>query len=120
MSRTGKDKAGGHLRRSKGLLSCGCCTTLTRELYSEERATRERAAMAYERAADGDPQFADPSQDQHGHQFIAKRCARCNLRWLDLGLPGVDPCPRTVEDDPVSYTTTTGGGATFSHRFTDF
>ena len=51
MSRSDKDKPGGHIRRSKGRLACGCCTTITRTLYSEQRATRERAAHEYEELA---------------------------------------------------------------------
>lgn len=113
MSRSDKDKPGGHIRRSKGRLACDCCITITRTLYSEQRATRDRAAMELEALAESDEQMLD--RDQHGHQFFAGRCLRCDLRWLDMGLPGVDPCPVSAEDDPVFYTTTTEGIEMLSH-----
>lgn len=118
MSRSDKDKPGGHLRRNSDRLDCGCCTSLSRDLFSRERTIRERTAMEFEELTEGDAEemFSFDPREQHGHQFFARRCLRCNLRELDLILSGdPEPCPVSVEDDPVFYTTTSEGIAALSH-----
>lgn len=110
MSRSDKDKPGGHIRRSKGRLACGCCTTITRTLYSEQRATRERAAHEYEELAGSITIDHEPCGDDRpglGHTFVASnRCIHCGANDLDTLLyPELTPC---IQDrDPIVYSTGT-------------
>lgn len=110
MSRSDKDKPGGHIRRSKGRLACGCCATITRTLYSEQRATRERAAREYEELAGSIAIDHEPCEDGTpglGHTFVASnRCIHCGANDLDTVLyPELTPC---IQDrDPIVYSTGT-------------
>lgn len=56
MSRSTKDQRGGHPRREKpksGILDCRCCEHYVPDAVAPERVKRERAALRYERAAEG-------------------------------------------------------------------
>lgn len=118
MSRSDKDKAGGHPRRDKprsGLLDCLCCPHLVPEAWSPQRQVREADAMRREFMADDGTDIPSVYGE---HQFLAGRCMRCRIRDLDALLPQYRQCPDSVEDEPIRYITATQGEVHTSHLIT--
>lgn len=115
MSRSDKDKAGGHPRRDKprsGRLGCLCCEVLVPDSRSPQRRVRENAAWSFELTAEQGP---DPSPSDGGHQFLDSRCLRCQVHHLDALLPQYQQCPERSGDEPIVYMTTTEGEVHISH-----
>lgn len=122
MSRDERDKPGGHAVRHPGLLDCRCCEALDLREDRLPRVARKRLELQRRLAAE-EPQWIDGVDDPVDagplfgeHAFVAGRCIRCGTDHIDAVVyEGLEVCEGRAEDDPISYSTSTGQDPVSSH-----
>ncbi|MFI9629267.1 hypothetical protein [Streptomyces sp. NPDC052042] len=121
MSHDDRDQAGGHPNRHPSMLSCLCCPATTKhDAHPSRHDDRARAIDEQLGRSHYVDVVDDPEESEYvvdPHVYVAGRCVRCDVNWLDVGVyPGLDACPGKDDDEPVVYSTTTGEPPVSSHR----
>lgn len=98
----------------------GCVYCITGDYKQAARRVERRGAnvVIAEQIQDAlaEPELDDISVTGDEHVYLAGRCVRCNVNWLDVGIyPGLEECPGKADDAPITFSTSTGEQPTMSH-----
>lgn len=104
----------------------GCVYCHTGDQKPHLRRKQRRAEAEAIAAQQSGSSWADDVEalidvDHHAdeHVYLAGRCLRCNVNWLDAGDDsGLETCAGKDDDAPVFYSTATGEAPVSSHEIT--